>query len=407
VSHVGPVTGVAFTPDDKYIVYSSGQNVNIYSVEEDKDVGRRAIFERNRVHGIQCKCYVGSILIVVDKLPDDIAVILWGATSFTYFLKLGSFLSPTNHTPTSEIKSHDWILDARFLTQETILLVTAHNSLLVFDTTTDSFRGQLKCKEQSLLYAAQLFLSPNTDRKSPDILVASGTVFNEIQLWWPPSSQTQASAVIPISRRLQGHEGCIFSLRFNAAGTLLASCSDDRTTRIWEVETGSQLAIGFAHIARVWDVRFVHQNTYSDDNDIYLLSSSEDTTALLWNFSKSNKKLKVQERYQGHRGKHVWSQAVSSDGTKAVTGGNDGGVNIWDIAAWRDRLENDGNGVYWKELSPAVIINGKEKRDPIKGYRCLDEERLLITTGSGYIRGIPVLTEDVYICIICREERGL
>jgi len=359
------------------------------------------------VHGIQCKCSVGSILIIVDKLPDDFAVILWGATSFTYFLQLESFLSHTDHTPTKEIKTHDWILDARFLDQETILLVTAHNSLLMYHPRTNGFRREHKCEEQSLLYAAQLFLTLNTDGESTDIVVASGTVFNEIQLWRPPTAQAQAPPVIPISRRLQGHEGCIFSLRFNNAGTLLASCSDDRTIRIWDVESGSQLAIGFAHIARVWDVRFVPQNTGTNQDDVYLLSSSEDTTALLWNFSKSNRKLKVQERYQGHRGKHVWSQAVSSDGTKAVTGGNDGGIIFWDINAWRDRFENDGTGVYWKELSPAVIVNGKKKRDSIKGYRCLDEDRLLITTGSGYTRGVKLLTEGVCICIVCREEHGL
>jgi len=397
------VTAVSFTPDDRYVVYASGPNVIAYSVDEDKNVCKRPIFERNRVHGIQCILCIATILIVVDRLPEDFAILLWGATSFAYSLSVSAFLSPNWKAPMREVKMDDWILDSRFLNENTILLVTAHNSLLIYDTTTGNVSGQFKCEEQSLLYAAQLFLTTNSEREVSDAIVASGTVFNEIQLWRPPTIHDNASSVIPISRRLKGHEGCIFSLRFSDDGTLLASCSDDRTIRIWDVESGTQLAIGFSHIARVWDVRFVPGSVESAEN-LYLLSSSEDTTAILWCYSKSSRKLKVQERYQGHRGKHVWSQAVSSDGTKAVTGGNDGGVNIWDITGWRDCLESAGNDLYWTELTPSVLVNGKEKRDTIKGYRCLYGDRLLITTGSGYLPWSSLLMKScVYIYSLSRR----
>lgn len=233
-----------------------------------------------------------------------------------------------------------------------------------------------------MLYAAQIRISENRDA-----LVASGTVFNEIQLWHPSGLSFVGShtTITPasITKRLKGHEGCIFSLRFNEEGNMLASCSDDRTIRVWDVKEGTCLVIGFAHIARVWDVRFLPSNPEYCDGNTFLLSNSEDTTALLWKFSPSVRKLCVQERYHGHGGKHVWSQAISSDGMVAATGGNDGTVNIWDISGWRNRIE-EGSDVFWKEKPLKVSVDGKERLDSIKGYCCVDKDRLLLTTNSGY-----------------------
>jgi WD repeat-containing protein 6 len=193
----------------------------------------------------------------------------------------------------------------------------------------------------------------------------------------------KSAAVVPISKRLLGHEGCIFSLRFNENGNLLASCSDDRTIRIWDATEAKCLAIGFAHVARVWDVRFI-PSTDANDENIYLLSTSEDTSALLWQFSPTTRKLKVQERYLGHWGKHVWSQDVSSDGTMAATGGNDGAVNIWDIGGWKTRTGQGTDDIFWSEKSLSLTVDGKERIDPIKGYQCVGEDRLMMTTKSGY-----------------------
>jgi len=115
-----------------------------------------------------------------------------------------------------------------------------------------------------------------------------------------------------------------------------------------------------------------------------LLSSSEDTTALLWEYSIAKRKLMVQERYHGHTGKHVWSQAISSDGKSAATGGNDGTVNVWHLDGWRDRVGvGRKNDVFWTEEAIRVNVDGKELIDSIRGYRCVDEDTLLLTTQSG------------------------
>jgi WD repeat-containing protein 6 len=249
-----------------------------------------------------------------------------------------------------------------------LALVVAHNSLLIYSLTQKRFTQRCDCEEQSLLYAAQIYLTHPSE-----ILLATGTVFNEIQLWNPVSNRS------PIKARLKGHEGCIFSLRFDKSGNLLASCSDDRTIRIWDIEQKKYLAIGFAHVARVWDVRFLPNS----EGKTYLVSNSEDTTALLWEFIPSVRKLVVKEKYHGHSGKHVWSQAISENAKMLATGGNDGAINIWDIGSWKDRIGQEGNEIYWSETALKIFVNGKEKMDSIRGYKCVDEDRLVTTTKSG------------------------
>ena len=56
----------------------------------------------------------------------------------------------------------------------------------------------------------------------------------------------------------------------------------------------------------------------------------------------------------GHTGP-VWSVAVTADGTKAVSGGDDGTVRVWDLAAGRQQAELNGHDL---ALSVAVSADG-------------------------------------------------
>jgi WD repeat-containing protein 6 len=308
-------------------------------------------------------------------------VLLWGSSSFSCF-PLDEYLQPSspNAIP-QEIIAPDWILDSRMMDSETVGIVTAHNAFHLVSLQKKTFTHRFNCEEQSLLYAAQIYLTPESN-----ITIASGTVFNEIQIWTPAiksrAHNLTSVTQVPIAQRLKGHEGCIFSLRFNRDGTLLASCSDDRTIRMWDVKQSKFLAIGFAHLARVWDVRFV---PFKDIDGEFLFSTSEDTSAILWQFSPDNGLLKVQERYNGHSGKHVWSQDVSFDGSIAVTGGNDGALNVWELGQWNERRGQGDNEISWKEKPLTVDVDGKVIVDMIRGCKCLDKDRLIITTQSWYV----------------------
>lgn len=56
---------------------------------------------------------------------------------------------------------------------------------------------------------------------------------------------------------LLGHEGSIFYVNLSNNGRYVASCSDDRSIRLWDLETGKQLSVGWSHTARIWNLMFL------------------------------------------------------------------------------------------------------------------------------------------------------
>eukprot|EP00884_Botryococcus_braunii_P011598 jgi/Botrbrau1/20439/Bobra.145_2s0004.1 len=89
------------------------------------------------------------------------------------------------------------------------------------------------CSEKSLLYSMCLVHSS----KPAELLVAAGTIFLDVLVWkaFAPWNSTVCCLYQPPLFRLKGHEGSIHSLRWGAAGALLASGSDDRTVRLWKL----------------------------------------------------------------------------------------------------------------------------------------------------------------------------
>lgn len=80
----------------------------------------------------------------------------------------------------------------------------------------------------SCRYSARFFGNTRSD-----LMLASGTVFNEVHLWRISDRNEDGDGVV--YRRLVGHEGVIFGVRFNPEATMISSVSDDRTIRVWSL----------------------------------------------------------------------------------------------------------------------------------------------------------------------------
>ncbi|MFM6515812.1 MAG: WD40 repeat domain-containing protein, partial [Microcystis panniformis] len=76
-------------------------------------------------------------------------------------------------------------------------------------------------------------------------------------------------------RTLTGHSGVVLSVAYSPDGRYLASGSQDKTIKIWEVATGKELRTLTGHSG------WVNSVVYSPDGR-YLASGSWDNTIKIW-----------------------------------------------------------------------------------------------------------------------------
>src|SRR5438309_1306105 len=96
-------------------------------------------------------------------------------------------------------------------------------------------------------------------------------------------------AAEPEVRKLKGHEGSVMAVSFSPDGKVLASCSRDKTIKLWDVATGELKQTLTEHTAGVYDV------TFSPKGDL-LASGSRDKTIKLWDAQSA----KVIHTLEGH-----------------------------------------------------------------------------------------------------------
>lgn len=352
------------------LLIGEGSFLKIYDVKAARLICRWQIFESQIIHGI-----VSSLGGAPRNKADanQSGVILYGGRSYALLSgstihavvvdgRNGQHIVP--YQSDCEHYAPDWLLNANIQRESNrCLFVTAHAAILLCDSF--SVPGQLSTlvpASPAIFYSAHIVWTNHNS-----FLLAAGSVFGEIEL-----TQWENGVVLSSSTFI-GHEGSIFGVCISdhisldgIQTRLLASCSDDRTIRLWDLESekrpdrpenhddkrntglgeqsaqsNSLVANVMGHASRIWNVSFNKQSNISDP--VRILSFGEDATCIQWLMSPQHAPdtsaqkeslmytITNEQTFRFHEGKHIFSSAITISDVGDIfvaTGGGDGGVTL-------------------------------------------------------------------------------
>ncbi|MEH2205144.1 MAG: serine/threonine-protein kinase [Nostoc sp.] len=188
----------------------------------------------------------------------------------------------------------------------------------------------------------------NTIAISPDShTLASASDDKNIKLWDLNTKKVLAS--------LSGHSQAVKSVAFSPDGQILATASDDKTIKLWQVETLKEICTLLGHSHAVKSVAF------SPDGQI-LASGSWDKTIKLWDVNTGTEISTI----TGHQ-LQVNSVAFSPQGQFLASASYDRTIRLWQIESSQRELQNRPcysllstlSGHAWAVLTVAFSPDGK------------------------------------------------
>ncbi|KAG2419239.1 hypothetical protein HFD88_004034 [Aspergillus terreus] len=446
-----PVTAIKVLPlgGVKLILQGQGLFTRIIDEQNGKTLAQLKTFRRNNVHGY----------IIIDQGQSStgealVQIIAWGGDSLRLIDVLCSNgtsgdLEVSLEAASAEYRAPDWIL-AGCAPEPSgdagkAYGVTAHNAVLGFYVTNGDhprYPKSIHIKQQVAGVKTLLYSANAVSLSSSQVLVAAGTVFGEVIVWscfLDEKNDFPSEAVGSIHHFFTGHEGSVFGVRISEqialpgrpSARLLASCSDDRTVRVWDIsdcehvsrhdpsaystdgfelrstgfgaasavkddDLGSEscIASAFGHKARIWNVHFLHTQAGSQNN-LSLVSSGEDATCVVWDLTwdsalSSNTKfdLSAVTSYHLHAGKHIWSLDTHSTGSESIiyTGGADGGLKSFRIGVNETGLAifPNRNSIITTTIDPEGTETAVDKT--MKSFAFVAQDRFLATTHRGEIQ---------------------
>lgn len=119
-------------------------------------------------------------------------------------------------------------------------------------------------------------------------------------------------------RTLYGHTGPVYKVAFDPFKTLLLSCSEDSTVRLWSLQCWTCLVVYRGHVWPVWDARW-------SPHGLYFATAAHDRTARLW-ATDHHQPLRI---FCGHYS-DVDCLQFHPNSNYIATGSSDRTVRIWD-----------------------------------------------------------------------------
>jgi WD40 repeat protein/cellulose biosynthesis protein BcsQ len=205
--------------------------------------------------------------------------------------------------------------------------------------------------------------------------LASASDDKTVRIWDVMTGQQLKILTESLEQR-QSHDDWVRCVAFDREGICLASGSDDKTIKLWDVETGKHLKTLNGHEMRVWSVAF------SPDGQ-FLVSGSDDTKVILWNL-ETDQPIKIFEEHKGR----VQAVAFSSY-NKIASGSADATVRIWDVST----------------KTCLNVLSCGENRIWGVAFRPNDEEKLAVASDDRVLRIYDINTLEPFRTFIGHKTR--
>jgi WD40 repeat protein len=165
--------------------------------------------------------------------------------------------------------------------------------------------------------------------------------------------------------RFEGHQERVLSAAFSPDSRLLASCSRDRTVRVWQVGSGECRELR-GHTDDVFAAAF-----HPDGRR--LATGGRDRAVWLWDLERDEEVA----RLRGHTS-FIWSLAFSRDGATLVSGSGDATVRLWDTAPLKKRYDARREAAALRPEAERLVEQlWRQKNDPVEVAETLRADRAL------------------------------
>ncbi len=150
---------------------------------------------------------------------------------------------------------------------------------------------------------------------------------------------------------LSGHESFVRAVAFSPDSKRVATGAADNTAKIWDAQSGKELLSLTGHTAAISSLVFSHDNRF-------IVTGSNDKTAKIWD-TETGKEIGT---LSGHTAA-IWSVAVSpncfEEGSYIATGSGDKTVKIWNIETGKEVATLKGHTAVVRSVSFSPVCSDK------------------------------------------------
>lgn len=168
-----------------------------------------------------------------------------------------------------------------------------------------------------------------------DRLLASGSQDRTAKVWEidytvsGSSSSSPVKGVLKLLGTCKGHKRGVWTVKFGRAERVLATGSGDKTVKLWNLDDFTCVKTFEGHTNSVLRIDFINAG-------MQMVSSASDGLVKLWNVREEE----CIATMDNHEDK-VWALAVSSDESVVVSGAADSMITFWKDCTEEEEAENE------------------------------------------------------------------